>query len=100
MILYDYSSIASAFLCHRWNVSHLFNCRIVAYQDGAPAGCGAWKQIDETTFEVKRIYIAPEFRRQGVDGILHGCLFLQQDALLSPVEPFQCFLLLHIPLCL
>ena len=39
-------------------------------------------------------------RRQGDDGVLHGCLFLQQDALLSPVEPFQRFLLLHIPLCL
>ena len=50
----------------KYNLPHLFNCRIVAYKDGAPAGCGAWKQIDETTFEVKRIYIAPEFRRQGV----------------------------------
>ena len=50
----------------KYNLPHLFNCRIVAYQDGAPAGCGAWKQIDETTFEVKRIFIAPAFRRQGV----------------------------------
>ena len=50
----------------KYNLPHLFNCRIVAYKDGAPAGCGAWKQIDETTFEVKRIFIAPEFRRQGV----------------------------------
>ena len=38
----------------KYNLPHLFNCRIVAYKDGAPAGCGAWKQIDETTFEVKR----------------------------------------------
>ena len=37
----------------KYNLPHLFNCRIVAYKDGAPAGCGAWKQIDETTFEVK-----------------------------------------------
>ena len=29
----------------KYNLPHLFNCRIVAYKDGAPAGCGAWKQI-------------------------------------------------------
>ena len=46
----------------KYNLPHLFNCRIVAYEDGKPAGCGAWKKIDEGTFEVKRIYIAPEFR--------------------------------------
>ena len=40
----------------KYNLPHLFNCRIVAYKDGAPAGCGAWKQIDETTFEVKRSF--------------------------------------------
>ncbi len=49
----------------KYNLPHLFNCRIVAYEDGKPAGCGAWKKIDEGTFEVKRIYIAPEFRRKG-----------------------------------
>ena len=42
----------------KYNLPHLFNCRIVAYEDGKPAGCGAWKKIDEGTFEVKRIYIA------------------------------------------
>ena len=47
----------------KYNLPHLFDCRIVAYEDGKPAGCGAWKKIDEGTFEVKRIYIAPEFRR-------------------------------------
>ena len=50
----------------KYNLPHLFDCRIVAYEDGKPAGCGAWKKIDEGTFEVKRIYIAPEFRRKGV----------------------------------
>ena len=51
----------------KYNLPHLFNCRIVAYKDGAPAGCGAWKQIDETTFEVKRIFIAPESARTTAD---------------------------------
>lgn len=52
--------------------------RIVAYEDGKPAGCGAWKKIDEGTFEVKRIYIAPEFRRKGVASAVIAAL--EQDA--------------------
>ena len=62
----------------KYNLPHLFNCRIVAYQDDAPAGCGAWKKIDGTTFEVKRIYIAPEFRRQGIASAIIEAL--EQDA--------------------
>lgn len=61
-----------------YNLPHLFQCRIVAYADGKPAGCGAWKKIDETTFEVKRIYIAPEFRRRGIAGAIISAL--EQDA--------------------
>ena len=48
------------------------------YEDGKPAGCGAWKKIDEGTFEVKRIYIAPEFRRKGVASAVIAAL--EQDA--------------------
>ncbi len=62
----------------KYNLPHLFNCRIVAYEDGKPAGCGAWKKIDEGTFEVKRIYIAPEFRRKGVASAVIAAL--EQDA--------------------
>ena len=49
----------------KYNLPHLFNCRIVAYEDGKPAGCGAWKKIDEGTFEVKRIYIGKARLHQG-----------------------------------
>ena len=38
----------------------------VAYEDGAPIACGAWKHIDETTAELKRLFVLPEFRRKGV----------------------------------
>lgn len=62
----------------KYNLPHLFNCRIVAYEDGKPAGCGAWKKIDEGTFEVKRIYIAPAFRRKGVASAVITAL--EQDA--------------------
>ena len=30
----------------KYNLPHLFNCRIVAYEAGKPAGCGAWKKLD------------------------------------------------------
>ena len=31
----------------KYNLPHLFDSRIVAYQDDAPAGCGAWKKISQ-----------------------------------------------------
>ena len=38
----------------------------VAYEDGVPIACGAWKRIDATTAELKRLYVLPQFRRKGV----------------------------------
>lgn len=38
----------------------------VAYEEGTPIACGAWKHIDETTAELKRLFVLPEFRRKGV----------------------------------
>jgi len=35
---------------------------IVAYEDKVPAGCGAIKQYNEDTMEVKRMYVKPEAR--------------------------------------
>ncbi len=39
---------------------------LVAYHSGQPIGCGAWKRRNEVTAEMKRIYVCPEYRRQGV----------------------------------
>ncbi len=41
-------------------------CLIVAYDNEIPIGCGCWKRVNQTTAEVKRIFIMPEYRRQGV----------------------------------
>ena len=35
---------------------------VVVYVDGEPAGCGGLKRLDAETGEVKRLYVAPEFR--------------------------------------
>ncbi|MCX6275329.1 MAG: GNAT family N-acetyltransferase [Bacteroidetes bacterium] len=39
---------------------------VVAYFDNLPAGCGAIKQYDDETMEVKRMFVKPEFRGKGV----------------------------------
>ena len=39
---------------------------VVAWLDGQPVGCGALRQIDRDTVEVKRMYVTPDARRQGV----------------------------------
>lgn len=40
----------------------------VAYVDHVPAGCCGWRTFadDETTAELKRLYVAPEFRGRGL----------------------------------
>lgn len=38
----------------------------VAQVDGRPAGCGAWRSMDPTTAEIKRVYVEPSFRRLGL----------------------------------
>jgi pimeloyl-ACP methyl ester carboxylesterase/GNAT superfamily N-acetyltransferase len=39
---------------------------LVAYRDGQPVGCAALKRLDDTTAEIKRVYVAPEVRGTGV----------------------------------
>lgn len=39
---------------------------VVAYKDGNAAGCGAIKLYTETIAEVKRMFVHPDFRRQGI----------------------------------
>ena len=46
---------------------------MVARLGGQPIGCGALRRIDETTAEVKRMYVAPDGRRRGIARrILHA----------------------------
>jgi ribosomal protein S18 acetylase RimI-like enzyme len=34
--------------------------------DGVPAGCGAWRTVDDGRAEIKRVYVDPAFRRRGI----------------------------------
>ena len=41
------------------------NC-VVAYIEGIPAACGAFKPFSENTVEIKRMFTNTEFRKQGL----------------------------------
>lgn len=47
---------------------------LVAEVDGVPAGCGAWRVHGHGVAEVKRVYVAPEYRRQGLAQLLMAAL--------------------------
>ena len=39
---------------------------VVAYRDNVPAGCGAFREYAPDMVEIKRMYVQPECRQQGV----------------------------------
>ncbi|MGY1711033.1 GNAT family N-acetyltransferase [Geodermatophilus sp. SYSU D00758] len=43
---------------------------LVAEVGGRPAGCGAWRVHTPGVVEVKRVYVAPGFRRRGLAQVL------------------------------
>ncbi|TVY07783.1 GNAT family N-acetyltransferase [Paenibacillus cremeus] len=51
---------------------------IVAYVDGQAVGCGAIRPLDSESVELKRFFVAPDYRNQGIAAqMLH---FLEQRA--------------------
>jgi len=44
------------------NIKHA----IVCYLDEQPIGCGAFKEYDEETVEIKRMYVKPEYRGKSI----------------------------------
>jgi GNAT superfamily N-acetyltransferase len=39
---------------------------VVAYENEKPVGCGAIKEYEVNTMEVKRMYVSPECRKRGI----------------------------------
>lgn len=39
---------------------------VVAYDHTTPIACGAFRPVDETTIEIKRMYTVPSYRNQGI----------------------------------
>jgi len=44
------------------NIKHA----VVAYADGQPVGCGTFKEYEPGTVEIKRMFVRPERRGQGI----------------------------------
>jgi GNAT superfamily N-acetyltransferase len=47
---------------------------LVAEVGGEPAGCGAWRVYPPGGVEIKRVYVAPEFRRRGLAQLVVAAL--------------------------
>jgi len=39
---------------------------VIAYIDNQPTACGCFKKYDETTVEIKRMFVAPQARGKGI----------------------------------
>ena len=57
---------------------------VVAYLDGVAVGCGAVRRLDETTAELKRMFVEPVVRGRGVGRALVEAL--EQEARLLGVS--------------
>lgn len=51
---------------HQFNSISGINYALVAYSQGVPIGCGAIKPFDADTMEVKRMFVVPENRGEGI----------------------------------
>jgi putative acetyltransferase len=43
---------------------------VIVYADGVPAGCGCFKRFEENKVEVKRMFVADEYRGQGIGHVI------------------------------
>lgn len=50
----------------QFNKTDMIKYAVVAYENGAPAGCGAIKEFAPQTMEIKRMYTSPGSRGKGI----------------------------------
>jgi GNAT superfamily N-acetyltransferase len=50
----------------QYNKLDKINHVVVCYQDNVAVGCGAFKEIDSNTIEVKRMFVHRDFRGKGI----------------------------------
>lgn len=56
----------------QFNIIENIETVVIAYQNDVPAGCGCFKKMDDTTAELKRMYVDDRYRGLGVGSfILH-----------------------------
>lgn len=52
----------------QFNKTAMIKHVLVAYNQEKPIACGAFKNYDDTTVEIKRMYVLPAYRGQGIAG--------------------------------
>jgi putative acetyltransferase len=48
------------------NIKHV----VVIYQDTTAIGCGAFKEFDSDTIEIKRMFVHPDYRGKGIASVV------------------------------
>ena len=48
------------------NKTAVLNCALVCYLNDVPVGCGAFREIDAKTVEIKRMFVSPDYRGKGI----------------------------------
>src|SRR3954464_8084420 len=43
---------------------------VVYYNDDVVVGCGAFKEYDKSTVEIKRMFVHPDFRGKGIGAVV------------------------------
>ena len=61
-----YGALQAAY--NPYNASAALDTVVTAYVDQIPVGCGAFKPYDAATVEIKRMFVRPEYRGQGIAG--------------------------------
>lgn len=51
---------------HQFNSIGMIKFAVVAYHNHIPMGCGAIKTFDQSTMEVKRMFVSPNYRGKGI----------------------------------
>lgn len=54
----------------KYNKIELNDTVILVYIEGTPAGCGCFKQYDNETAEIKRMFVSTNFRGKGISKII------------------------------
>jgi Acetyltransferases len=53
-----------------YNKIELLETAVIAYDESIPVGCGCFKKADDSTVEMKRVFVQSDFRGKGIASIL------------------------------
>ncbi|MFT3747020.1 MAG: GNAT family N-acetyltransferase [Agriterribacter sp.] len=55
---------------NQFNKIDMIRNAIVCYAEGKPIGCGAFKKYNDSSVEIKRMYVLPEYRGRSVGSFI------------------------------